>query len=103
MELRGGLFPENIYTKVVPHYVDKLCNAGQSQEFDKGVCARYKADDPDLPAIPSLAKQRAFVCDLNNEPAGSVLEGMDDEKSNWDIGGMISAEEVALYGFLEKL
>lgn len=45
--------------------------------------------------MPLLAKLRAFVNTLNNEPASDVPEKMNKEKKNLGLEGMATAKEVA--------
>lgn len=52
------------------------------QEFVEAVSVRYKADGINLRETLLLVKQRVFVHGFNNEPAGSVPIGIDDEKNN---------------------
>lgn len=95
-----------VHAKVVHRYVDEFCDADMTQEFAKAVWARYKADGTDLREIPSLAEPHAFVRNLNNELADSVLGEMNDEEDNSDFEGMVTFEEVTssgLRGMLQEV
>lgn len=90
---RDDALSKPVHAKVVPQYVEELCDAGVSREFVEAVCACYMKTSTDSETIPSLAEQCAFVRSLGSDRTSDVPERMDDGEENWDFKGMVSAKK----------
>lgn len=60
-------------------------------------------DGTDLTENHSLAKQRVVVQNLDTARPSGVPEEVDDEEDNWEVEGMLTAEELTTSSLHEKL
>lgn len=67
------------------------------------MCNRYKSGGIDSEAISCLAEQRGFKQKLENDRKSGAVDRVDDEKENRDFEGMVTAQDVVIFGNRSKM
>lgn len=98
----GDLLHGAVHAKVAPSYVEEQQNSGTKRYFAEAVWNRHETDGADLTISTPIWEQHAFAQDVASRGFEDDVE-TPDAKNDWDLEGVVFADELAASGVREKL